>query len=72
MVERRRSARFAPESFDRLRVLGNVVGKEFQRHTPAEPRVLRLVDNAHSAPAQFFQDTVVGDGATRNGVSIRH
>ena len=72
MIERGRGARFAAETLDGLSVLGDVVGKEFQRDTAAEARVLGFVDHAHSAAAQFFQDAVVGDGAADNGGSIRH
>ena len=66
MIERRCRARFAAKPLDRLRIPGNVVGKEFQRDVPAEPRVPGLVDHAHPAPAQLFQDAVVGDGATED------
>ena len=72
MIERGCSARLAAEPFDRLRIVGNVVRKEFQRDAPAEARVLGLVDHAHSPAAQFFQDVVVGDGAADNGGSFRH
>ena len=72
MIERGCSARFAAESLDRLRILGNVVGKEFQRNVSAEARVLGFVDHAHASAAQFFQDAVVGNGAANNGGSIRH
>ena len=36
MIERGCGARFAAESLDGLRVLGNVVGKEFQRNVAAQ------------------------------------
>ena len=42
MIERRRGARLAAKPLDRLRVLGDVVGKELQRHVPAEAGVLAL------------------------------
>jgi hypothetical protein len=45
-----------------LRVVGNVVGKEFQRDVAAQAPILCFVNDAHSSPAQFFQDAVVGDG----------
>ena len=37
MIQRRGGARLAAESLDGLRVLRNVVRKEFQRHIAAEP-----------------------------------
>ena len=72
MIERGCSARFAAESLDRQSVLGNIVRKEFQRDTPAEPRVFGLIDNAHSAAAEFFLNVVVGNRAASNGRIIRH
>ena len=73
MIERRRRARLAAEPLDRLRIPGDVVGQELQRDVPPEPRVPGLVDHAHPAPAQLFQDAVVGDGAAdhRRGVCHR-
>ena len=59
MIERGCSARFAPESLDRLGVLGNIVGKKFQRNIPAEARVLGLINHAHSAAAEFLEDAVM-------------
>ena len=72
MVQRGSRARFAPEPLNRLRVLGNVVGKKLQRHVAAQARILGLIDHAHSPTAQFFQHVVVGDSAASNRSSIRH
>ena len=72
VIQRRRSARFAPKSLDRLRVLRNIVGKEFQRHVPAKPRVLGLVNHAHPSAAQFFEHGIVGNCATYIRGSVRH
>ena len=72
VIERRRSARFAAESLDRLRVLRNVVGEKFQGDASAQPGVLGLVDHSHSAAAQLFQDAIVRNGAAYNRSSVRH
>ncbi len=72
MIQRGCRARFTPESLDRLRVLRNVFGKKFQRDIPAKARVLGSIDDAHASAAKFFQDGVLGDGATDNGRSVRH
>src|SRR5216683_76009 len=72
MIEQGCGARFAPESLDRLSVLGNVVGKEFQCNIPAKARVPGFVDHAHASASQFFQDAVMQDGAPDHGGSIRH
>ena len=73
VIERRCRARFPAKPLDRLGIPGNVVRKELQRDIPAEPRVPRLVDHAHAAPTQLFEDAVMGDGATddRRGVCQR-
>ena len=72
MIERGCSAGLAAESLDGLRVLGNVVRKEFQSDTAAEARVFCFVDHAHSSSAQLFQDAVVSNGAAFDGGTIRH
>ena len=66
MIQRGGGARFAAESLDRLRVLGNVVGQKFQGYTAAQAGVFGLVDHAHSAAAQFFQDAIVRNRAANN------
>ncbi len=72
MVERRCRARFAAEPLDRLGVPGDVVREELQRDVPAEPCVPGLVDHAHPAAAELFQDGVVGDGAAEDGRGVCH
>jgi hypothetical protein len=72
MIQRGGGARFAPESFDGLRVLRNVVREKFQRDVAAQARVLGFVDHAHSAAAEFIQDSVVGDIAAKHRGSVRH
>ena len=54
--------RFALETFESLRVAGEIFGEKFQRDETAELGVFGFVDDAHSAAAEFFQDAVVGDG----------
>ena len=61
VIQRRRRARFPLKSFARLRILSQLLGKELQRHAPAEALVFRLVYNAHSAPAQLSYNAVMGD-----------
>src|SRR6185437_1489574 len=63
MIERGRGARFASESFDRLGIVRDIVGEEFQRNVSAEARVLGFVDHAHSAATQLFHDAIVRDVA---------
>ena len=62
MVERGRGARFAAESFERLRILRDFFGKEFEGYEASERRVFGFVDHTHAAAAELFDDAVVRDG----------
>jgi hypothetical protein len=61
MIQRRCGAGFPAEAFERLGVLGRILGQKLQSHQPAKFRVLSLVDHTHAA-AQLFDDTVMRDG----------
>ena len=60
VVEQRCGARLSHKTFQRMRILGQVLGDEFQRDMPAQAEVLRLVNNSHSAAAQLRQHAVMG------------
>ena len=62
VVERRGRLRFAPETFECLRVPGYVVRQELQGNETAELGVLGLVNDAHPAAAELLDDAVVRDG----------
>ena len=64
MVESGRGAGLAAETFEGLRVLGKILGQEFEGDEAAEFGVFRLVNHAHAATAEFFDDAVVRDGLT--------
>ena len=53
---------FAPEAVQGLRVLGDIVGQEFERDEATERGVFGLVDHTHAAAAQLLDDAVVRDG----------
>ena len=61
MVQCGGGTRLPAEAFQRLRVLGNFVGQEFEDHEAAEHGVLGVVDHAHAA-AELLDDAIVGDG----------
>src|SRR5205814_8144661 len=61
MIERRRGARFAAEALEHLRIAGEIVGQELQRDKAAEAAVLGLVDQTHTASAQFVHEAVMRD-----------
>ena len=62
MVQGRSGAGFAAEALESLRVLGDVVGKEFQSDKPSEVGVFGFVDDAHAATAEFLNDPVMRYG----------
>src|SRR5260370_35100611 len=70
MIQRGCRARFAPESLDSLRVVGNVFGKNLQRHIPAKPRVLGLIKDAHAATAKGGLNGVLRVGASDDRRSV--
>ena len=57
-----RQPSFPAETFQRLRVFGDVLRKELQRDEATEFRVLGLVDHTHPTTAEFLDDAVVRDG----------
>ena len=62
MIESRGGTRLAAKAFERLRVLREEIGEEFEGYEAAEFGVLGFVDYAHAAAANFFDDAVVRDG----------
>jgi hypothetical protein len=50
------------EAIERLPILGNVVGQEFQRDKAVEGQVFGLIDNTHPTAAEPFDNPVVRDG----------
>lgn len=50
---------FAFETSESLRVVGNFLWQEFQRHEAMKPGVFCFVDDAHAAAAEFSDDAVV-------------
>jgi hypothetical protein len=55
---------FTAEALQTLPVVCHFLGQEFERHDAVQPRVLRLVDDAHPAATDFFEDAVMRDGLT--------
>jgi hypothetical protein len=62
MIERRSGLRFTLETAQRLRIAGDFVGKEFQRHEAVQARVLGFVNHTHAAAAEFFENAVMRNG----------
>ena len=70
MIQGRGGAGLALEPFDRARIPRQLFGEEFQRDGTSQPRVFGLVDHAHAALAQLFQDAIVRDGLADHPVVV--
>jgi hypothetical protein len=62
VIQRRCSLRLALEAGQCLRVTGNFFWQELEGNKTVKPVVLGLVDHAHTATTEFFDDAVVRDG----------
>src|SRR5215831_5370288 len=72
MVQCRGCFGFPPKALQSLSVARHVVGQEFERDETAQSRVLSLIDNTHSAPAEFLQDAVMRNGLADKRLGVRH
>jgi hypothetical protein len=66
-MERGRRLRFALKTGEGLGVAGNVFGKKFKSDEAVQARVLRFVNHAHPATAEFPDDLIVGDDPVDHG-----
>jgi hypothetical protein len=67
MAERRSRLRLPPESFERLRVVRQIFGKELQGDGAIEPRIFGLVNDTHPTATEFFKNAIVRDGLANHG-----
>src|SRR5215467_9002733 len=70
MVQCRSCSCFAPEAFESLRVVGKMFREELQRDKAAEICVLGLINHTHSATAELFENAVVRDRLTNQGLGL--
>ncbi len=68
MIERRGSLGLTLEPAERLRVTRDLIRQELQGHETVQPSVLGLIDHAHSAAAELFNDAVVRDSLADHAV----
>ena len=61
MIQRRGSLGFALEAAQRLRVLRNIVGQEFESDKATEVGILGLVHHTHPTAPKLFDDAVMRD-----------
>ena len=71
MVQRRRGVRFALKTLQSLAALREFLRQELQGDKPVEFGVLRFVDHAHPAPAEFLENAVMRDGLAEHGATVR-
>jgi hypothetical protein len=69
MAQSRGSLRFSLKTGKSLGILGEVIRQELQSHKPTQGYVFRFVDDAHTAAAELFDDSVVRDGLVDHGAS---
>jgi hypothetical protein len=67
MIECGCSAGFAPETFQSLRVLRDVVRQKLQRDEAAQVLVFGFIDNPHPATAKLLDNAVMRDGLSDHG-----
>jgi hypothetical protein len=71
MIERGRCPRLALESFQSLPVLREFFRQELEGNKPTELGVFGLVDDAHAAATQLFENPVVRNAQTEHGGTHR-
>jgi hypothetical protein len=62
MVQRGGCSRFTAKPLCCLRVVDELIGKEFEGNEATELEILSFVDLAHTSTAHLFQDSIVRDG----------
>ena len=55
---------FTTEALERLRVLHNVIRKEFERNESSKIGVLGFIDHTHTTATELLDDAVVRNGLT--------
>ena len=70
MVQRGCGLGFALKAGEGLRVAGDIVGEKLESDEAVQAAVFRLVDNAHTAAPEFFNDAVMRDGFADHAVAV--
>jgi hypothetical protein len=71
MIQRRRGPRLASETLQSLLVLGQLIGQELEGDEAPQFRIFGLVNHAHPAAAQLFDDAVVRNGLADHGGALK-
>jgi len=67
MVQGGSGLSLSPETAEGLRIAGNFIGQELQRHETAQANVFSLLDHSHTTAAELLDDAVVRDGLADHG-----
>jgi hypothetical protein len=67
MVQGRGGTGLAAKSFERLRILGYIVGQEFEGDETPEFGVFGLIYHAHPTTSKLVDNSVVRDGLADHG-----
>src|SRR5437870_7133483 len=62
MIQGRGSARFTLEPFEGLMVTGQLLRQKLQGDLTTQGQVFGIVDHAHAAATELFENAVMGDG----------
>src|ERR1700723_4332991 len=72
MIQSRSSPSLAPKSVQGKRIPRHLIRKEFQRHGPAQPPILSLIDHTHPPAAQLLEDAVMRNSPANHRSRISH
>jgi hypothetical protein len=68
VIDGRSRSRLLFKALDRSTIPGDLIGQNLERHFAPELEVFGTIHNAHTAPAQLFDDTIVRNGLSDHGV----
>ena len=69
MIQGGSRARLAMEALERMRIAGEFLRQELERHAPAQAQVLGLIHHAHAAAAQPLQHAIMRNRLPRRNHS---
>jgi hypothetical protein len=70
MIQRRSRPRFPPKALECLLVARDVIGEKLERYEPPQLGVFGLVNHAHAATTQLFDDVVMRNGLADHPVAM--
>jgi hypothetical protein len=72
VIQSRGGAGLTPEALERLGIVRQAVWQKLESDKTTELDVLSLIDDAHPAAADFFQDAVMRDRFPKDGLIVEH